>query len=400
MNDNTLNIKRGTTPTITMNIPENIDLTRVTDMWFSISQSGSTSEPLIKRDMFSCNVDAENHKVWVLLTQEETLRLMPTAREGIGYGNNVLALVELSIIYDNGVRTTTKKQTATILDNVREGVMAGNPLHATEPIDNLEIDVEFDTVINEAPMNYNDLQGKPSINGNVLVGNKTNAELGIATKVSELDNDLNFQENVIESISVNDTPVIVEDKNVNIEIPTTLSELENDAGYITEDDIPVKSISVNNETVTPDANKNVDITIDIPDVPVKSISVNTTPVQPDLLGNVDITVPVLPEEYLVRVTWDENEEYGNVTLDKTDEEILAVLIAGKKLVLDFNGYTFDHIKVCPQTVLLSNDDTMFQFTAEFCYYSGADYNYHHTFLFYSSYGSWNQCKEELESAPW
>lgn len=371
MNDNILNIKRGSTPTITMNIPENIDLTRVTDMWFSISQSGSTSEPLIKRDMFTCNVDAENHKVWVLLTQEETLRLMPTAREGIGYGNNVLALVELSIIYDNGVRTTTKKKTATILDNVREGVMAGNPLHVTEPIDNLEIDVEFDTVINEAPMNYNDLQGKPMINGHELVGDKTSSDLGIATKVSELDNDLDFQENVIESISVNDTPVIVEDKNVNIEIPTTLSELENDAGFITEEDVSVKSVSVNN-----------------------------TPITPDDDGNVDITVPVLPEEYLVRVTWDENEEYGNVTLNKTNEEILTALVAGKKLVLDFAGYAFDHIKVYPQTVLLSNDDTIFQFTAEFCYYSGADYSYHHTFLFYSSYNSWNQCKEELESAPW
>lgn len=327
LKDNPLNIKRGTTPTITMNIPEDIDLTKVTNMWFSISQSGNTSEPLIKRNMDSCNVDSENHKVWVLLTQEETLRLMPTAREGIGYSNNLQALVELSIIYDNGVRSTSKKQTATVLDSVREGVMAGNPLHVQTPEEgSLEIDVEFDTVINEAPMNYNDLQGKPLINGVVLEGDKTSTELGIATKVSELDNDLNFQENVIESVSVNDTPVTVEDKNVNIEVPTVVSELENDAGYITQADVPTKVSELENDSgfiTSSDIPTNVsafnndvgyitgidskDVTtalgytpydsanpsgyITSSDVPVKGVQKNGSDLTPDANGKVNVTVP-------------------------------------------------------------------------------------------------------------
>ena len=39
---------------------------------------------------------------------------------------------------------------------------------------------------------YNDLSNKPQINGNVLSGNKTNAQLGIPTKTSDLTNDSGF----------------------------------------------------------------------------------------------------------------------------------------------------------------------------------------------------------------
>lgn len=40
--------------------------------------------------------------------------------------------------------------------------------------------------------NYNVLNNKPSINGNTLIGNKTNADLGIPTKTSDLTNDSHF----------------------------------------------------------------------------------------------------------------------------------------------------------------------------------------------------------------
>jgi|GEM_PF-1549365 len=39
---------------------------------------------------------------------------------------------------------------------------------------------------------YNDLSNKPQINGNTLTGNKSNAELGIPTKTSDLQNDSGF----------------------------------------------------------------------------------------------------------------------------------------------------------------------------------------------------------------
>lgn len=125
----------------------------------------------------------------------------------------------------------------------------------------IEFRPEFESVVNVANKNYTDLQNKPSINGHELEGNKSSSDLGIATKVSELDNDENFQENVIETISVNDTPLVPEEKAVNINVPVNVSELENDAEYITDDDVPVKSISVNSTPVEPDAHGNVDITV-------------------------------------------------------------------------------------------------------------------------------------------
>lgn len=125
----------------------------------------------------------------------------------------------------------------------------------------IEFRPEFESVVNVANKNYTDLQNKPSINGHELEGNKSSSDLGIATKVSELENDENFQENVIETISVNDTPLVPEEKAVNINVPVNVSELENDAEYITDDDVPVKSISVNSTPVSPDGEGNVDIPV-------------------------------------------------------------------------------------------------------------------------------------------
>lgn len=171
----------------------------------------------------------------------------------------------------------------------------------------IEFRPEFESVVNVANKNYTDLQNKPSINGNELEGDKSSSDLGIATKVSELENDENFQENVIETISVNDTPLVPEEKAVNINVPVNVSELENDAEYITDDDVPVKSISVNSTPVEPDEDGNVNIEVDEPEVPVKSISVNSTPVSPDGEGNVDISVPDgLPTPD------DKNKDNGNV----------------------------------------------------------------------------------------
>ena len=181
MDEKVLQIKRGTTPTIIVNVPKNIDISQARNFWFSISQCGSTSEPIIKRETDTINVDVENNRVWVLLTQQETLRLIPTVKS-VGYQNNIKTDMELSILLDNGVRTISKKVSITILQSIREGVMYGADLNVTEPIEEpLVIDAEFDTVTNLAPMNYNDLQSKPQINGVKLEGNLTNEDLGINT---------------------------------------------------------------------------------------------------------------------------------------------------------------------------------------------------------------------------
>lgn len=99
--------------------------------------------------------------------------------------------------------------------------------------------------------NYNDLSNKPQINGNTLSGNKTGAQLGLASTS---------------------------------DIPTTLAELTDDATHRTVTDA---------EKATWNAKADV---ADIPTVPVKGVAKNGTALTPDASGVVNITVPTTAAE--------------------------------------------------------------------------------------------------------
>lgn len=92
----------------------------------------------------------------------------------------------------------------------------------------------------------------------------------------------------------------------------------------TGEDNKIDSISVNGTEITPDENKNVDITI--PDVPIKSITVNDTEVEPDEDGNVDITIPDAPIQSISQdgtpLSIDEN---GNVDIPIADTNKIEIV---------------------------------------------------------------------------
>ena len=69
-------LRRGTTPTITCNIQEDIDLTQITDAWLYISQGGKL---VVDREIADLVIDPEKHTIKATLTQEETL----SAKEGL-----------------------------------------------------------------------------------------------------------------------------------------------------------------------------------------------------------------------------------------------------------------------------------------------------------------------------
>lgn len=286
-NDGTLEIKRGTTPTIVIDkFPESVDLTSITEIWFSISQDGNTTDPLIKKETDSITIDPENNRIWLVLTQEETMSFKPTSDPRRMYGKqNEVTSLEVSILFNNGVRAITKTYLITILDCIREGIMTGADLDIDEPLtDSLILSVDIGNCMNIGLEDYNDLQNKPSINGVELVGDKTSEDLdiNIPTKTSELENDSgyiteesiptdvsafnndagyitritssdvtdalgytpynesnpnDYQENVIESVSVNGTELVPENKSVAITVPTKVSDLQNDSGYVSVDDI-------------------------------------------------------------------------------------------------------------------------------------------------------------------
>lgn len=267
-NDGTLEIKRGTTPTIVIDkFPESVDLTSITEIWFSISQDGNTTDPLIKKETDSITIDPENNRIWLVLTQEETMSFKPTSDPRRMYGKqNEVTSLEVSILFNNGVRAITKTYLITILDCIREGIMTGADLDIDKPLtDSLILSVDIGNCMNIGLEDYNDLQNKPSINGVELVGDKTSEDLdiNIPTKISELENDSgyitgitssdvtdalgytpynesnpnDYQENVIESVSVNGTELVPENKSVAITVPTKVSDLQNDSGYVSVDDI-------------------------------------------------------------------------------------------------------------------------------------------------------------------
>lgn len=67
-----MQIIRGTTPTITVNVLSEIDLTTVTQVWLYISQQNKVKIDKIIEDV---TFDTEHRKISVLLSQEDTLAL-------------------------------------------------------------------------------------------------------------------------------------------------------------------------------------------------------------------------------------------------------------------------------------------------------------------------------------
>ncbi len=67
-----MNIIRGTTPTITINIINDIDLTQATALWVYIYQQDKVK---INKELSDVTIDAENRKILVTLSQADTLAL-------------------------------------------------------------------------------------------------------------------------------------------------------------------------------------------------------------------------------------------------------------------------------------------------------------------------------------
>lgn len=94
---------------------------------------------------------------------------------------------------------------------------------------------------------YNDLTGKPSINGVTLEGNLTGAQLHLPTKTSDLTNDSGF-------ITASDVPTktsqLTNDSGfiTAAAVPSKTSQLNNDSGYITASDVPSKTSQLTNDS--------------------------------------------------------------------------------------------------------------------------------------------------------
>ncbi len=67
-----MQLTRGTTPTITLNIKDEIDLSQVTEVWIYFSQQNKVK---IDKTIEDVTIDTANNTITVLLSQDDTLGL-------------------------------------------------------------------------------------------------------------------------------------------------------------------------------------------------------------------------------------------------------------------------------------------------------------------------------------
>ena len=99
---------RGTTPTITVTVPQSVDLTLATNVYATMKQNGFTlckSGDVLTLTAHSCSFT---------LTQAESLRFVA----------NTDAEIQLNWTYDNGLRGSIYILTLPVYDNLEGRVLA------------------------------------------------------------------------------------------------------------------------------------------------------------------------------------------------------------------------------------------------------------------------------------
>lgn len=110
-----MQIIRGTTPTITINVRSDIDLSQVTDIWVYIYQQ---NEIVIDKQLADVQIDAENKKITVSLSQEDTLSL----NAGVG------ALFQIRLLLSGGISLATLAANVAIKEVYKGGIIGGEVL--------------------------------------------------------------------------------------------------------------------------------------------------------------------------------------------------------------------------------------------------------------------------------
>lgn len=105
---------RGTTPTITLKLSTELDLTAVVDMFVTFK----TGYEIVDVDIEQLSIDTEENKVAVTLTQEQTLALQPsdqcevqvrfTLNNGYSYATNIATINVNRILKDGVIGEGTK----------------------------------------------------------------------------------------------------------------------------------------------------------------------------------------------------------------------------------------------------------------------------------------------------
>lgn len=112
-----ITIRRGSTPTITCHIPDDIEMEHISNVWLYLSQNidGCNNEVVIDRSYAKEEIDKDDleHIISVLLTQEETLALK------VG-----TAVLQVRLYFDTDISLPSSEETVRVLDVYKGGVMS------------------------------------------------------------------------------------------------------------------------------------------------------------------------------------------------------------------------------------------------------------------------------------
>ena len=106
--DEKLEIIRGTTPTITIKLKQELDFTTVTQVWVYITQKKVVK---IDKEVTDVTLDAENNQILAPLTQEDTLALKA----------DMDTFFQFRILLNNGLALGIKGIAADIYETYKEG---------------------------------------------------------------------------------------------------------------------------------------------------------------------------------------------------------------------------------------------------------------------------------------
>ncbi len=116
-----MTITRGTTPTVTCILPDEIPTGQIAELWFSIDQAGDTkcrparSAVKIDRIFSKGEVEMTGNLLAITLSQEETLSLTPKVRAQLG----------VRILFDSGRAIAAEEGFGSMVNVVNPGPKGG-----------------------------------------------------------------------------------------------------------------------------------------------------------------------------------------------------------------------------------------------------------------------------------
>jgi len=109
-NNRTMQITRGTTPTILINIKNDIDMTTIHQVWIYISQQNKVK---VDKEISDVDMDTEKRQISLRLEQEDTLALKS--------GD---AFFQIRILLEDGTALATVANKISVIEIYKDGVLS------------------------------------------------------------------------------------------------------------------------------------------------------------------------------------------------------------------------------------------------------------------------------------